>query len=111
MLEIIAIGFVGSMFFRLAKEYNKIAWLFAILGGLSFYAGVFLAGMAYGWYIASSQNRIIDDSDMIGLIIAAYPAGAICCVIFYQLLKRAWKKKAEAIQEDATLLDDGDLLE
>lgn len=111
ILDLLAIGFIGTLYFRLAKEYEKIAWLFAVLGVLSYYGGVFLSAFLFSIYEAYVNNNLLDESDTLLILAVSLPGGIVCCFVLFQLLKRNWKRKAAAVQEDSNLLDDTEMLD
>lgn len=89
MLDIIIILAIGNFFFRLAREYNKNVWLFAILGIIFYYAGTLLAGFVIGLLILRNELEV-NEGNYILYGIASIPFGVICCVAFYFLLKKNW---------------------
>ena len=111
MLGLILIYFVGKAYYELAKKYNKTAWLYAVLGVVSYYAGIVAAVFSFIYYQAYVNNHIIDESEDMKYSLMSIPVGVVICLAFYQILKYNWKKKAEAIQTDEGLLDDDALLE
>ena len=92
MLGIILIIAIGNYFYRLAKEYNKNLWLFAILGVVSYYAGTFLGGLIIGSFIALNGGEV-DDSSAFQYGLMAIPVGLLCCYIFYRILNNVWSKE------------------
>ncbi|WP_298420105.1 hypothetical protein [uncultured Kordia sp.] len=99
MLEIIIMIAVGRQFYELAKKYEQqLAWLYAILGVVSYYGGAFVAGIIIGVYSEFSGSYILDNLSDIQLTFIFLPIGILACWGFYQLLKKNWKKKFEEIQ-------------
>lgn len=97
MLGIIIIAAIGNFFYRLAREFEKNVWLFAILGIVCYYACTLLTGFVIGVVIALNGGEVTD-SEALGYGLMAIPFGLLGCVLFYFLLKRAWsKQKAERL--------------
>ena len=48
MLGLVLIYFIGKYFYKLAEDFGKSKWGFAILGVVSYYAGAFLGGIILG---------------------------------------------------------------
>ncbi|MDC8006326.1 hypothetical protein POV27_19890 [Aureisphaera galaxeae] len=103
MLGIILIYFIGKYFYNLAEDHNKSKWGFAIAGVLSYYAGTFIFGVLFAFYIEIWSNSSIYDYSDIGLGLMAVPFGLLTCAGFYFLLKRMWKKDKKV---DEDLIDD-----
>lgn len=107
MIGLLLIYFIGREFYRLAREYEKHKWGFAILGIASYYAGTFIGGII----IALFSHIVLlypfeDMSDwLIGLI--AVPFGLLACTGTFKFLKSRWKKHLPSTE--ATTLD-GDLV-
>ncbi|WP_430409026.1 hypothetical protein [Kordia sp.] len=99
MLEIIIMIAVGRQFYELAKKYEQqLAWLYAILGIISYYAGAFIAGVFIGLYSEITGSYILEGTSNIILTLIFLPIGILSCWAFYQLLKKSWKKKFEEKQ-------------
>ena len=91
MLGLILIYFIGRSFYRLAEQFNKNRWLFAILGIVAYYAGTFIGGLILGIVDGFLGLGFNWDNDLsLGLI--ALPFGVLMTYVFYVLLKRNWKK-------------------
>lgn len=94
MIEIVIIILVGKQFFQLAKKYNqKLAWIYGVLGVLSYYGGAFIAGIILGIYIEfTGEDPFAGVSDLtLGLIFI--PIGALSCWGTYQLFNKKWRKE------------------
>lgn len=91
MLGIILIIIIGKQFFNLSKEYNQNKWLFAILGIVSYYAGVFIGGGILGALDVFLDLRIDWDNNlMMSFLAIPFGIGSVC--LFYYLLKKNWSK-------------------
>jgi len=103
MLVIIVIIVVGRQFYELAKKYEQSnAWLYPILGILSYYVGQFIASFFYIIILGLSgglTDEALESLDSgVWITIFAIIAGVLSCFGFYQLLKRNWQKKFEEKQ-------------
>jgi hypothetical protein len=105
MLAILLIYFVGKAFYDLAHEHGKNRWGFAILGVVSYYAGVLLTGIILALLTEFGVTDIFEGlSDfLIGLI--AIPIGVLACWGLYKLLENNWENQPKGGSNDA--LDSG----
>ena len=87
MLGIILIIAIGNYFYKLAREFDKNVWLFAILGIVSYYAGTFLGGIIIGLFIGLSGGEVAADGDAFLFGLMAIPIGLLSCYFFYRILK------------------------
>ena len=97
--------FVGRAFFRLAGEYDKTEWGFAILGIISYYAGLFIGGMILGVVIEVFSPGSLDTMSDFVLGLMALPLGVLACWGFYKILENSWSKQRTRSQPDT--LDGG----
>ena len=91
MLGIVLIYFIGRYFYRLAEEYNKNKWMFAIIGVLSYYVGTFVGGIILG-VLDGIFNIGMDWDNSLILGLLALPFGVTMVYLFHFLLKRHWEK-------------------
>jgi len=99
ILEIVIIISIGKKFFQLAKKYNqKLAWVYAILGVVSYYGGAFMIGVIIGVFIEITGNDIFAGVNNFMLTLIFVPIGLLFCWGTYQLLKNKWHK--EYIEEE-----------
>jgi MFS family permease len=99
MLGIIIMIAVGRQFYELAKKYEQQqAWVYAILGVVSYYVGGFIGGLIL--LILSEILGVvsIDNISDLSITFISIALGVISCWGFYQLLKSFWKKKFEEAQ-------------
>lgn len=99
MLAIIILIAVGRQFYELAKKYEQqYAWVYAILGVVSYYVGGVVGGLIL--LILSEILGIVSIDDISDLSITAISIvlGVISCWGFFQLLKASWRKKFEQKQ-------------
>ncbi|WP_420574020.1 hypothetical protein [Kordia sp.] len=93
MIEIVIMILVGKQFHQLAKKYNqKIPWVYAIVGIVSYYGGAFVTGVLLGIYMELTGHYILDDVNELLLGLIFIPFGALICWGVYQLLSRKWRK-------------------
>ncbi len=96
MLGIIILIVVGRQFYELAKKYEQnTAWVYPILGIVSYYAGGFIGGVIIAIFLELTGSGSIELMSDITLTILSIVLGALSCWGFYQLLKKSWKKKFE----------------
>lgn len=88
MLGLIIIFWIGKYYYKLAEEYNKSKWGYAIIGVLSYYTGSFIAGVV----IAIVAPSFIDTASSIALSLIALPLGLLAAYGLYKLLENNFKK-------------------
>ncbi|WP_046759052.1 hypothetical protein [Kordia jejudonensis] len=99
MIAIIILIVVGRQFYELAKKYEQqLAWLYAILGVVSYYAGIIVGGVLLGIILGLFFPEFLEDTPESVLGLLTIPIGIFACWGFYQLLKRNWHKKFEEQQ-------------
>lgn len=92
MLGILFIYFIGKYFYELAKSYEKSAWLFAVLGIVSYYLGGFLLALTLVFAAALMEVDLYDSMGETAIGLTVIPFGLISCYLFYYILKRNWSK-------------------
>lgn len=108
MLGLILLYFVGKAFYQLAHEHDRSPWGFAILGVVSYYAGLFIGGIIIAIAYELFAEQSVESVNEILLSVMALPIGVLSCWGFYQLLKRSWSKAAaNTLSEDVL---DADLM-
>lgn len=89
MLGLLLIYFIGRAFYRLAHDYNKNNWLYAILGIVMYYVGTFFGGVViaifFGEDFFETQSSIVQS-------LVAIPFGLLFDLIFYLILESVWKR-------------------
>ena len=93
MLGFILMYFVGKAFYNMAKKHEQSGWLYAILGVLSYYAGLVLGGVLLGVILGLFYPEFIESSSELFLGLLTIPMGILCCWGFYQILKVKWEKE------------------
>ena len=106
LLGLILIYFVGKAFYDLAGQYNRSQWGFAILGVVSYYAGILVAGFVMGIVSELGIISFYDYSELV-LGLMAFPVGVATCWGTYALLKNQWSKTKKV---DSQEILDGDML-
>jgi MFS family permease len=109
MLEIVAMIFVGKSFYQLAEKHNRNRWIYAILGVVSFYAGIFLGGIVIGLLYEYWLEKSIDDLNAIVLTLMALPIGALICWGLFKGLHSQWTKTA--VQQNNGDVLDADMID
>lgn len=103
MLEIILMGFIGNSFYKLAGDYSKSQWGYAIAGVISVYIGLMISGMlmAIGMDIVSPGS--IETMNPMVLGLTAMPLALLFTWFLYGYLKKSWEK--EKLIDNADVLD------
>lgn len=91
MLGLLLIFFIARGYYRLATEYGKSNWGFAILGIATYYASTFLFGFVFGFTMELLSPGTLGSMNnlLIGLI--TVPFGLLGVWGVYYLLKRTWE--------------------
>ena len=90
MLSLLFIYFLGKSFYTLAGKHKQNAWLYAILGVLSYYVATFLfAFILIGLELLFSLGFENFSDRTFGFI--TIPFGLLGCWGFYKLLEHKWK--------------------
>ena len=92
MIGIFLIYFIGNSFYKLAEQFQRNKWVFAILGVVSYYAGGFLFGVIAAIAYPIMTGNFIEDTSSIVWDIVAIPFGIGSCYGLYKLLKYQWSK-------------------
>ncbi len=102
MLGLVLIYFIGKYFYKLAEEFGKSKWGFAILGVVSYYGGAFLGGIILGLLSLVWDDFQVEYMSDMQLGLMAIPFGILMCIGVYSLLKRIWtkNKKKEVVSID-----------
>jgi uncharacterized membrane protein HdeD (DUF308 family) len=92
MLGLILLYWIGKYFFKLAEEYNKNKWGFAILGIVTYYAGIIIFSFIFGIVIELTSPGAIDNINETLLGLMMLPFGILSCYVLYKYLEKTWKK-------------------
>jgi len=100
MLGLLCLYYIGKYYYKLAAQYDKKKWLYAILGILSFYAGALIVGVLLGIYIEITGKYELYDVDDWVFELAMFPFCLATCILFYMLLRHLWSRKDVIITLD-----------
>lgn len=93
MLGLVLLYWIGKYFYKLAEEYNKKKWVFAILGIVVYYGGIFIfGGITFGLIDIFAEGFIDNSNDFI-LSLIALPFGILSCYLLYKYLEKNWEQK------------------
>ena len=99
ILGFVLLYFIGKYFYKLAEEFNKNKWLYAILGIVVYYAGIFLGGILLALMdLLVGFNFNWESNLMLGLIVLPFGLGA--AYLFYYILKKQWKKSFVVVKDE-----------
>lgn len=93
MLGLLLLYWIGKYFYRLAEEFNKNKWLFAILGIIVYYGATFVFGVItviIGEIVSPGFMDTVNDT-LLGILMI--PFGILTSYVFYILLEKSWKAK------------------
>lgn len=108
MLGILLLFFIGKFFYKLAEEFQKSKWGYAVLGVITYYAGTFIYGVLYSViFFINNPDAFESDIDTWTLRLTAIPAGLGLAYLLYYLLKRSWEKSKESNEESLNIDDIG----
>lgn len=102
MLGLILIYFIGKSYYKIAEEFAKNKWLWAILGIAFYYTGIIVGGiiLAIGYELVLEKS--IESANEVVIGIMALPFGLLTWWASYSLLKKQWSSRTEM---DEQLLD------
>ncbi|TMM57146.1 hypothetical protein FEE95_11685 [Maribacter algarum] len=92
MLGLLLLYWIGKYFYKLAEEYDKSQWGYAILGIISYYGGTIFFGIIIGILSEIVAPGSIDtvNETVLGLIML--PFGVLTCYLLYKYFEKTWKK-------------------
>ena len=103
MLGLVLLYFAGKAYFDLAARHEKSKWGFAILGVVSYYAGLFIGGILIAFLYALSTG---DEMNELALTVCSIPVGVLTCWGLYKFLEKKWNQPdPKFVSED--VLDSG----
>lgn len=101
MLGILFLFFIGKYYYKLAEEYGRNKWGFAVIGVVTYYAGTFITAVIYGIiYFMMYPDASEESVDTVGLKLTVVILGLLSCVILYFILENNWKKAKEIPKKD-----------
>lgn len=92
MLGLVLLYWIGKYFYKLAEEYTKNKWGFAILGIGVYYLGTFIFGIIFMIIGEVITPGYIDTFNETLLSFIALPFGILSCYLLYKYLQKTWKK-------------------
>ncbi|MFK7757240.1 MAG: hypothetical protein AB8B53_09950 [Flavobacteriales bacterium] len=106
MLQLLFIGSMATVFYRLAKTHGKLAWLFGIIGGFMAWlfarvSSLIIVGLDPG--MLSNTSTVVTVYKLMFLSLAL--AGFFCWLLF-SLLDYLWKKEKATSPNTETLDED-----
>lgn len=109
MLGIVLIYFIGKIYYKLAEDFGRHKWGYAILGIITYYAGAFLVGITIGVLLELGvfSNLTLDDVSDTVLSVIAFPFGLLATWGLHRILKRQWSRLP---RKEAVNALDSDLL-
>lgn len=103
MLGLLLIYFIGNYYYKLAGQYGKNEWAYGILGVVTYYAGVFIIGIAL-FLILDFSGVDVEGMNETALGFMAVPFGVLATFILYKYLERKFSRVEETSND--FLLDD-----
>ena len=92
MLGILLIFFIGRYFYNLALKYDKNAWLYAIIGVVTYYGSGLVVGFAIAILaLVFEWEDILDEGNTLLLNLLSIPVGILGCYIVYYFLEKNFK--------------------
>jgi membrane protein DedA with SNARE-associated domain len=92
MLGLILLYWIGKYFYKLAEEYDKSKWGFAILGIVVYYVGTFLFAIILIFGAEIFSPGYFDDVNEKLIDFICLPFGLLSCYLLYCYLKKTWEK-------------------
>lgn len=105
MLGLLLIYFLGKKFYDLAFDHKRSPWLYAILGVVTYYGGLYLLGITIEVIMISSNNYSYLSINETLRTIFYIPLGLLCAFALYKVLEKNWcgkpiKKQTEELLDD-----------
>ncbi|HMV09571.1 MAG TPA: hypothetical protein PK325_19375 [Cyclobacteriaceae bacterium] len=105
ILALVLLYLVGKTFYTLAEKHHKNKWLFAILGIVSYYAGILIGSLGLGIVLGLASPETLNTMSDGQATLIAIPIGIVSCWGFYRILKRSWSRATT--KADNGTLDSG----
>jgi uncharacterized YccA/Bax inhibitor family protein len=90
MLGLVLLYWIGKYFYRLAEDYEKSKWGYAILGVVVYYLGTFIFAMLIAIFALDFLN---DESDLV-ISLISLPFGILSCYLLYKYFEKTWEANA-----------------
>ncbi len=95
MLGLLLLYWIGKYFYKLAEEYHKNLWGFAILGVVVYYGGIFFFGIIAVVMMEIIYPGSIDTFNETLLSLLMIPFGILSSYLLYKYLEKVWKKNRD----------------
>lgn len=92
MLGLILLYWIGKYFYKLAEEYDKNKWVYAILGIIVYYGGIIAFSFSLGVIAEFVSPGFFDSFNETLLGIIMLPFGILSCYLLYSYLEKTWEK-------------------
>ena len=92
MLGLILIYWIGKYFYKLADEFDKSKWGFAIVGIITYYGGTIAFAFLVGIIMELSSPGFIDSYNETLFGVLMIPFGLLSCFLLYKYLQKTWKQ-------------------
>jgi uncharacterized membrane protein (DUF485 family) len=92
MLGLVLLYWIGKRFYKLAEEYNKSEWGYAILGVVVYYGGIVFVSFIVGFVGAIVSPGFTDNMNDVLFGLLMIPFGILSCYGLYKYLENNWKK-------------------
>lgn len=99
MIEIVIIYFIGKYFYKLAEEFNKNKWLFAILGIITYFVGAAIGGVIL-FFLDMQLDIGINWESKLMLTFILLPFATATCYLLHYLLKLNWEKSVVIVTDE-----------
>lgn len=93
MFGIIFIYFIGKYFYRLAEDFKKNLWLYAILGVVVYYATSVVLGVILFVIVDIFNSEFSEGISESAINLIAIPFGLGGCYLYYKYLEKKWKSE------------------
>ncbi|WP_194767223.1 hypothetical protein [Tamlana sp. I1] len=99
MLGLVLLYWIGKYFYKLAEDYNKSKWGFAVLGIITYYGGIVLFSFITGIVMELVSPGLIERFNDTLLGFAMLPFGILSCYLFYKYLEKKWYKNKPNVND------------
>lgn len=95
MLGLVLLYWIGKYFYRLAEDYDRNKWGFAIIGVVVYY----LVSVIFIAIILLIFPNFTESSNDLIMSLVALPFSLSACYLFYYLLEKSWEN-SKKIEKD-----------
>src|SRR5687768_11217669 len=103
MLGLVLLYFAGKAYYDLAATHGKSKWTFAIIGVVSYYAGLFIGGIGVGVVYEVVSPGSLEETNEMWLGVIAIPLGILTCWGLYKMLQSNWSKASKRVMPEGIL--------